>query len=202
MVGSEAQVKDSGIEQRNEWSRRVLALMRSLARMRALPLIRVSALIGAWLLLAGVLPGPEAFAQSPGDIFTAKVERVKDGDTYVVRSASGRMITVRLFGVDTPEYSQNFGWNATKRASYYVQGRRVRVTVEDVGRYGRTIGRITIDGGDLSELLVRDGLAWHYTRYAPNESELARLQRQAQNAERGLWAQERPLPPWEWRQRN
>ena len=46
---------------------------------------------------------------------------------------------------------------------------------------------------------MRDGLAWHSDRYAPNETELARLERQARNANRGLWSRNDPVPPWNWR---
>ena len=35
----------------------------------------------------------------------------------------------------------------------------------------------------------------------PGATEYARLQRQARNAGRGLWAQESPVPPWTWRDR-
>lgn len=50
-------------------------------------------------------------------------------------------------------------------------------------------------------MLVRGGLSWHYDQYAPNATELARLERQARNANRGLWSQVAPVPPWEWRGR-
>jgi hypothetical protein len=76
------------------------------------------------------------------------------------------------------------------------------VVVEEIGRYGRAVARIEVNGGDLSEMMVRDGLGWHYEEYAPNASELARLERQARNAGRGLWSHVDPTPPWEWRDRN
>ena len=50
-------------------------------------------------------------------------------------------------------------------------------------------------------MLIEDGLAWHYRQYAPNETEYARLQRQARNSERGLWSQRNPTRSWAWRDR-
>lgn len=50
-------------------------------------------------------------------------------------------------------------------------------------------------------MLVRDGLGWHYERYAPNATELARLERQVRNANRGLRSQPNPIAPWDWRDR-
>jgi endonuclease YncB( thermonuclease family) len=48
--------------------------------------------------------------------------------------------------------------------------------------------------------LVRNGLAWHYTKYS-KDKRLARAQARAKKAKRGLWKQENPVPPWEWRKR-
>ena len=42
-------------------------------------------------------------------------------------------------------------------------------------------------------------MAWWFRRYAPDDRELERLENDARQARRGLWAQPRPIPPWEWR---
>jgi hypothetical protein len=49
------------------------------------------------------------------------------------------------------------------------------------------------------ESLVQAGLAWWYQRYAPNDTQLAELEREARQAKRGLWADVHPVPPWDWR---
>jgi len=64
------------------------------------------------------------------------------------------------------------------------------------------VARIEARGGDLGALLIRRGFAWHYQQYAPNETEYARLERQARGAGRGLWSQANPIPPWTWRDRS
>jgi hypothetical protein len=58
---------------------------------------------------------------------------------------------------------------------------------------------VSVGGGDLGAMLIREGHGWHYDRYAPNATEYARLERQARNAGRGLWARPNPSPPWKWR---
>ncbi|PSQ95699.1 MAG: nuclease [Bacteroidetes bacterium SW_9_63_38] len=158
---------------------------------------------GAIGVLVGVLVASALFslpsrAQS-GDSFSGVVARVVDGDTYEVRSSTGNTVTVRLFGMDAPESDQPYGDKATKAARRYLSDERVRVLVREEGAYGRTIARLHIQGRSLAELLVRDGLAWHSDRYAPDETELRRLERQARNADRGLWAESDPIPPWDWR---
>jgi len=146
--------------------------------------------------------GPVAAQIEPGQSFTGKIEEVTDGDTFDIRRSIGGQVTVRLFGVDAPESSQPYGTAATRAARRIIDGSSVRVAVEDVGRYGRAVARIEVGGGDLSEMMVRRGYGWHYGHYAPDATELARLERQARNAKRGLWKQATPIPPWEWRDRN
>ena len=161
----------------------------------------------AALLLALVLTAvPSSFAQQsapvePGQTFTGRVVEVTDGDTFELRRSIGGTVTIRLHGVDAPESSQPYGTAATRAARWLAQGKNVRATVEEIGRYGRAVASVEVQGGDLGALLIRRGLAWHYRRYAPNETEYARLQRQARSASRGLWSRPNPVPPWTWRDR-
>jgi endonuclease YncB( thermonuclease family) len=154
----------------------------------------------ATLLLIILLSTLPAAAQEPGQTITGEVVAVKDGDTIEVLR-SGQAVTVRLHGIDAPEMGQPFGRNAKQAASSYVFGKAVRVEVTDVDRYGRAVGRVRVQGGSLNAMLVRDGLAWWYRRYAPSDTELERLERQARNANRGLWSAPGPVPPWDWRDR-
>jgi len=144
---------------------------------------------------------PVASAQALGQSFTGLVTHVRDGDTIELRTSTGKALTVRLWGVDAPESSQRYGAAATRAARSYVSRSNVRVEVKDTDRYGRTVGVVTVGGGNLGAMLVRDGYAWHYDRYAPQATELDRLERQARNASRGLWSQANPTPPWAWRDR-
>jgi micrococcal nuclease len=55
------------------------------------------------------------------------------------------------------------------------------------------------DGRNLGRELVRAGLAWWYRPYAPKDALLAELEAEAKVAKRGLWSDQAPVPPWEWR---
>jgi endonuclease YncB( thermonuclease family) len=44
------------------------------------------------------------------------------------------------------------------------------------------------------------GFAWHYTYYDHNPH-WAGLQKEAASEKRGLWADQHPTPPWQWRKR-
>jgi endonuclease YncB( thermonuclease family) len=54
------------------------------------------------------------------------------------------------------------------------------------------------DGRSLNQELVRAGYAWWFRRYSADPV-LARLEADARRARRGLWADPRPTPPWEYR---
>lgn len=162
--------------------------------------------LGALLLSLGVA-GAYGQAQGeapvePGQRFRAQIVEVTDGDTFLAKRSDGQTATIRLFGVDAPETDQPYGLRALKAARQIIGGRRVRVTVEEIGAYGRAVARVRVDGGNLGPLLVQQGLGWWYRKYAPSATELARLERQARNAHRGLWSQSNPVPPWDWRNRS
>ncbi|PSQ88830.1 MAG: nuclease [Bacteroidetes bacterium QS_4_64_154] len=140
----------------------------------------------------------------PGQTFTGRVVKVTDGDTFDVRRPTGGTVTVRLHGIDAPESSQPYSTAAAKAARRLAQGKDVRAHVEEIGRYGRTVASLEVQGSDLGAMLIRRGLGWWYREHAPRETEYARLQRQARNASRGLWSQSdssHPVPPWTWRER-
>jgi endonuclease YncB( thermonuclease family) len=74
------------------------------------------------------------------------------------------------------------------------------VVVHDHGKdkYGRTLATLEVAGKIVNAELVAGGWAWHYTRYSKDQT-LAAAQLEAQARKRGLWADARPIPPWEWR---
>jgi len=131
--------------------------------------------------------------------FSGQVVAVTDGDTVKVMH-SGQAEKVRLARIDCPEHNQPFGQRAKQFTAAACFGRVV--TVEDQGKdkYGRSISEIILpDGKDLNRELVREGLAWWYRKYAPNDSDLSQLENTARLQHRGLWADANPTAPWEFR---
>ncbi|MFC6981451.1 thermonuclease family protein [Microbulbifer taiwanensis] len=125
-----------------------------------------------------------------------------DGDTIKVLDADKQLTKVRLAGIDCPERGQPYGRVATDAAAALVAGKTVEVEVVDTDRYGRTVGRVYVDGNNVNRALVNAGHCWAYTRYVRDKM-LFTLQDDARKAQRGLWrlpAAER-MPPWEWRRK-
>jgi endonuclease YncB( thermonuclease family) len=147
----------------------------------------------AVLLLLLFLAISPAFADLP-----AKVVSVHDGDTLTVL-VDRKQIKVRLTDIDAPELGQPFGKNSRQSLAELCFGKPAMLDVRGQDRYKRTIARVTCDGLDANAEQVRRGYAWTYTRYAPKGSPLHAIQLIAQTEHRGLWADPKSIPPWEWR---
>ena len=130
--------------------------------------------------------------------FTGKVVRVLDGDTIEVL-VEKKPIRIRLAEIDCPEKNQPFGQVAKKYVLKIAAHEIVTVHFKTKDRYGRTIGEVILpDGDSLNRLLIRDGYAWHYKKYSKDES-LAELENQARKDGVGLWQDNNPIAPWQWR---
>ena len=132
-----------------------------------------------------------------GSATTARVERVVDGDTIVVR-LDGRSERVRYIGVDTPESVkpgvgvQCFAKAAAAENRRLVLGRDVRLTydAEARDRYGRLLAYVWRDKLLVNAELVRRGYG-KPLEIAPNLAHAAELRRLASAARRGrqgLWS--------------
>jgi len=139
----------------------------------------------------------------PGSKLTNAVLRVIDGDTIeLLLIKSFKFAMIRLDGIDCPEKGQPYYEEATTYTSYLCLHKQVRVIKHDIDKYGRLIADIILpDGKNLSEELVRAGLAWWYYLYS-DDLTLKRLESEAKNARKGLWYQFNPIPPWEFRKMN
>src|SRR6185312_3340578 len=111
-------------------------------------------------------------------------------DTITVLTPEQRQVKVRLWGIDAPESRQDYGSRAKQAASELAFGKTVTIRPRDTDRYGRTVAEVILpDGRSMNRELVRQGMAWWFARYAPADTELARLESEAKVARRGLWSQ-------------
>lgn len=146
--------------------------------------------------------------------FTAKVIAVLDGDTLLVTRA-GKPLKLRLAEIDAPEVghagmggkppnsqkAQPFGAESARSLTELVMGRQVQVESRAVDSYGRTVAIVSIDGLNVNHEQVRRGMAWEYSRFHSNRP-LVTLQREAQQARRGLWSRNDNIEPTQWRKQH
>ena len=142
-----------------------------------------------------------ALSFSPALAWEARVVAVSDGDTITVEPVEGGdRIKIRLHGIDAPERKQPYGEAA--RGFVFDVSLYKTVDVEELykDRYKRTVAIINFpDGKSLQSLILEAGLAWVWPRYCKDCPEWEALQEAAQMKRRGLWADESPIQPWEWR---
>ena|SRR5947209_10246303 len=127
----------------------------------------------------------------------AVVARVIDGDTIELESG----VRVRYLLVDTPEIRRDcFAEDAKRFNSALVLGKTVRLQYDArcTDDFGRSLAFVSVDGQQVSSLLVQSGYAC--VLFIPPDGasrvvELDALEREARNARRGLWSACHPLPP-------
>lgn len=129
--------------------------------------------------------------------FDAKVIAVLDGDTIMVLH-DGAKVKIRMANIDAPEKDQTFGMESRLSLLDMVQKKQVHIKSQAIDQYGRMVATVSIDGRNINEEQVKHGMAWEYSHFHSDRNYVA-LQKEAQQARRGLWTQSIPLPPWEWR---
>ncbi|MBI5560113.1 MAG: thermonuclease family protein [Deltaproteobacteria bacterium] len=141
----------------------------------------VSALFLSALKTPAKTPRPE--------IIYPAVKWVLDGDTIIVEGGE----RVRYAGIDTPEEGEPFYKEAKKRNIGLVRGGRVMLEVcgeKPRDKYGRLLAWVYADGVDVSEVLLKEGLA----RVLPippcglkKLKEYKSFQKEAVSQGRGIW---------------
>ena len=132
---------------------------------------------------------------------------ISDGDSIVVVSEDKKQERVRLATIDAPENGQAFGKAAKQSLSQMIYKRHVQLEVKNRDRYGRIVAQVFIGELNANVEQLRRGYAWHYKRHAREQGrEERRLYASTEDAARarkaGLWKDENPTPPWDYRKEN
>ena len=130
--------------------------------------------------------------------FRGDVVRILDGDTVEVMDATKQTLRVRLANIDAPERRQAFGEVARQALATMAYRQKIEVIDKGGDQYGRRIGVLMLNGRDLNAAMVGQGMAWVYTRYNSDPT-LPALEQRARAARIGLWADQNPTPPWQFR---
>lgn len=142
--------------------------------------------------------------------FTAKLERVVDGDTAKI-IYRGNRYSVRFLSIDTPEThfmgkSQGYwGEKATAQLmSYLPAGSEVQIHVDPnnvCDKYGRLLGYIYHKGLNTNEQMLRDCLAVMYC-IAPSIDhckDFGQITSSCIEEKKGIFSDPRLEIPYEWR---
>lgn len=141
------------------------------------------------------------------EIITGKVISIQDGDTLTLLDMSNTQFRIRIAGIDTPEKTQPFGEQAKQHLAQLAFDKLVIATCNKKDRYDRWVCFVEANGLDVGLVQLEAGLAWWYRKYAGEQpSQQARDYEQAEivasSNGKGLWQQQNPVPPWDWRKKS
>lgn len=132
----------------------------------------------------------------------AKVTEVKSGNMLVVANIN-RQMNIRLKAVAPPESGQPFSDIAREHLKALVLDKAVTVEYTHLAS-GYLIAKIISNGIDIGGQLIRDGVAWYDAdlgyELSPADRDLyAQCQQAARSEHRGLWQDQSPVSPWDFR---
>ena len=166
------------------------------------------------LLLASLVLIGNAYAKDPIRTIEGIVSKVSDGDTIHVTDNLGTKVKVRLYGIDAPETQkpnkktgriskpgQPYGEEAFQALKSKIYRQQVKLEIMDIDQYKRSVGIVWLNGKNINQEMVAEGYAWAYGQYLdrPHASEYIEAEEQARSRKLGLWKQNNPQPPWEFR---
>jgi endonuclease YncB( thermonuclease family) len=177
---------------------------------RALALFRFALAVLLLLVYVGEVRVTKARLESSDSrpstphILTGKVVKVVDGDTIYALDETLTQYKVRLAGIDAPERNQPYGLASRKHLGSLVAGKTVTIEYTKHDRYGRIVAKVSINGVDVCLEQIKAGFAWHYKKYqneqGPGDRALyAHAEHRARTERIGLWRDNRPTPPWDFR---
>jgi endonuclease YncB( thermonuclease family) len=156
------------------------------------------------LLLCGLILAVATAVNA--ETIVGHVVGVADGDTITVLDAQKVQHKIRLAGIDAPEKAQPFGNRSKESLSEMAFDKDVSVETEKLDRYGRSVGKVLVNGHDVNLVQVERGMAWFYRQYQREQSPEDRKLYDAAEAiakveKRGLWHDVAPIPPCDFRHR-
>jgi len=95
--------------------------------------------------------------------YTYTAIKVLDGDTIRVTDGNIKS-TLRIASIDAPEKSQAYGKVAKYHLQEMVLDKKIKIKPvgRGLGKYGRVIGMLYVDGVDVGLEMIKEGLATYY----------------------------------------
>ena len=130
----------------------------------------------------------------------AIVIKVIDGDSLEV-SQNGTVNSIRLYGIDAPEWKQPYSRKARAYLQKLLSGKEILFEELYTDRFGRSVALVHYQGSCINQLLIEKGLAWVHIYFCHKDicEYWKKLERIAKKENRGLWKEKNPVPPWIWK---
>jgi len=168
-------------------------------------------------MMAGFMMGcalPAAAASAIGTL-EGMVINVSDGDHITVIN-NGTGIHVELYGINAPimvktdrfrtphpPIGQPYSGRAFMALANKVLHKQVKIEILHMDYHGRAVAIVRVDGRNINHEMVAEGWAWACQKYKiqNNDPTYHQLEQEARSRRLGLWAQDNPVPPWEFRKK-
>jgi micrococcal nuclease len=168
--------------------------------------VSVLSLVSCVLMTLSAVP---ASARAPIGILEGIVVNVTDGDHLTV-SNDGTEIDVRLYGIDAPiltklnknkpwlsKQGQPFAGKAFMALANKVLHKQVKLEIMHIDHHGRAVAIVLVDGRTINHEMVAEGWAWACQKQC--DRGYVHAEEEARSRKLGLWTQNDPQPPWEFR---
>lgn len=127
------------------------------------------------------------------------VVNIHDGDTITVKNKSNKKIKIRMYGIDAPELSQSYGKKSKQQLEKLLKNKNITYKTANVDNYGRTVATIYAGDINVNYEMIKSGYAWHYKHYYKSKR-YSEAEKYARDNKLGLWAEDKPTPPWKYRE--
>ncbi|WKT00564.1 thermonuclease family protein [Gallibacterium salpingitidis] len=128
-----------------------------------------------------------------------RVVSISDGDTFTCLLKNNKQIRVRLAQVDAPEKKQPYGDRSRQLLSQLIFKKNITIQSDEYDRYGRVVGQVfDASGKNINLTMVQQGLAWAYREYL-HSNQYLQAETEARQKRLGLWQDENPIYPSNWR---
>jgi len=138
-----------------------------------------------------ILKGYQAVKVSDGD--TLNVQKVENGKFV------GEVMKIRMFGIDAPEKTQDYGIESKQALEKLVNGKTLEIEEKNRDRYGRTVAVVYVNGKNVNEEMVKNGNAWWYQEYDKKDTKMQAYQENAKKNKLGLFGKRGYVEPWNYR---
>ena len=138
-----------------------------------------------------ILKGYQAVKVSDGD--TMNVQKVENGKFV------GEIVKIRMFGIDAPEKTQDYGIESKQALEKLVNGKTLEIEEKNRDRYGRTVAVVYVNGKNVNEEMVKNGNAWWYQEYDKKDTKMQAYQENAKKNKLGLFGKRGYVEPWNYR---
>ena len=149
---------------------------------------------------------------TPGTVY-GLVTGTTDGGHLTV-NGNGTEIPVKLYCVEAPvmtkvrkdrpwlaKSGQPFAGRAFMALSNKVLHKQVRIDILKIDRKRRAVAIVYLDGRNINLEMVAEGWGWasRKCQKRPPDAEYVAAEERARARKAGLWAQDNPQPPWEFK---